>query len=80
VAEWRLAGAGGHAERDEKVNDEELELLGVLALFFDEFEDEPVTVAQAGGVRRVDVLLDDALPAFAVQPTFAQRLDFFYSL
>ena len=80
MTEWRLAGAGGHAERDEKVDDEELELLGVLALFFDEFEDEPVTVAQAGGVRRVDVLLDDALPAFAVQPTFAQRLDFFYSL
>jgi hypothetical protein len=54
------------------VDDEELELLGVLALFFDEFEDESVTIAQAGGVRRVNVLLDDALPAFAVQPTFAQ--------
>jgi len=72
VAERRLAGAGGHAEWDEKMDDEELELLGVLALFFDEFEDESVTIAQAGGVRRVNVLLDDALPAFAVQPTFAQ--------
>ena len=80
MCDGSLAATRGHLERSQEVGDEHLQLAHVLSLLLDELEDNAIAFAQVLGVRRLNVLLDDTLPALAIQPAFAQALHLAYTL
>jgi len=74
VADGRLLGAGGHAERPQEAVHQDGELVHVLRLGLRHAEDDLVPLPHALGVRRADVVLDDDLPPPPAQPAAHEAL------
>lgn len=77
MRDGRLATAGGHAKGSKKIRHQYLELSLVFAFFFDELENDSVSLSHTSRMRRFDVVFDDTLPATSIQPASAQALHFF---
>lgn len=80
MSDGRFAATRGHLERTQKIRDQTLQLRLVLALFLDELEHDAIAFAHVGGLRRLDIVLDDAFPATTIEPTATQALHFLDSL
>lgn len=74
MADGRLLGAGGHAQRPQETVDQDGELVDVLRLGLHHVEDDLVPLPHALGVRGTDVVLDDDLPLPAAQPAAHEAL------
>ena len=74
VADGRLLGAGGHAERPQEAVHQDGELVDVLRLRLHHVEDDLVPLPHALSVRGADVVLDDDLPLPAAEPATHEAL------
>lgn len=59
VADGRLLGACGHAQRTQEAVDQDGQLVDVLRLGLHHVKDDVVALAHAFGVWRADVVLND---------------------
>lgn len=74
MADGRLLGAGGHAERPEETVDQDGELVDILGLRLHHVEDNLVPFSHALSMRGTDVVLDDDLPLPPAEPAAHETL------